>query len=290
VLQSEQGGLPDRAELTAVPYFAQQSHQCGPAALAMALRAAGIAATPESLAPQVFLPQREGSLQAELLAGARRSGALAMSIPRHLPALLAEVAAGTPVIVLQNLGLDWMPRWHYAVVIGYDLAKEEILLRSGAESRQAMPLSTFEHTWRRGGYWGMVVLQPDRLPVTAEEATAVAAAVAFEKTNPPASARQAYQAALERWPGNAVRWIGLGNTAYAVGDRMAAAAAFRRATEENPGNAAAFNNLASILAEIGEFTAARRAAQVAVQLGGLWRDAATATLREIDSAQRRARR
>ena len=45
--------LPARAELTEVPFFPQEEYQCGPAALAMALNAAGLSVTPESLIEQV---------------------------------------------------------------------------------------------------------------------------------------------------------------------------------------------------------------------------------------------
>jgi hypothetical protein len=36
-------GLPSRAELTATPFYPQTEHQCGPAALATVLSAAGLA-------------------------------------------------------------------------------------------------------------------------------------------------------------------------------------------------------------------------------------------------------
>ena len=32
-------------------------------------------------------------------------------------------AGALTLLVLQNLGLSWLPRWHYAVVVGYDLAE-----------------------------------------------------------------------------------------------------------------------------------------------------------------------
>ena len=65
-------GLPVRTELTATPFFPQEAHQCGPASLATALAAAGYPADLGKLGQQVYLPGREGSLQAEMLAGARR--------------------------------------------------------------------------------------------------------------------------------------------------------------------------------------------------------------------------
>lgn len=290
LMQSPVANLPPRAELTSTPFFPQERYQCGPAALAMSLHAAGIPATPEALLPQVYVPQREGSLQTEMLAAGRRNGALSMTIPAHLEALLTEVASGTPVVVLQNLSLPWFPLWHYAVVIGYDLERGEIVLRSGTTERLVMPLSTFEHTWARSDYWGMVTMPPGRLPVTAQESEAVRALVALEKGTDAARSRLAYETALERWPHNLTLQLGYGNAAYASGDRANAAAAFKRATQAHPDSAPAFNNLATVLAELGQFDQAREAAQRAVALGGPWREAARATLQTIETEQRKSAR
>ncbi len=286
LLQRAPQALPRQAELSATPFFPQERYQCGPAALAMTLNAAGIATSPDALVAQVYVPQREGSLQPEMLAAGRRHGALSMTIPPQLEALLTEVAAGHPVLVLQNLSLQWAPLWHYAVVIGYDLDREEIVLRSGVTQRQIMPLSTFEHTWARSNYWGMVTLPPGRLPATPDEASLVSALVALEKSSTPAIARRAYDAALQRWPHNLTLQLGYGNAAYAQGDRVAAAAAFRRATEQHPDSAPAFNNLATVLSDLGQFEQAKLAAEKAVALDGQWRDAAYATLQSIEAAQR----
>ena len=97
-------GLPRSAELADTPFFAQTEYQCGPAALATALGAIGVAASPALLGDEVFLPAREGSLQTEMVAGARRHGAVATLIPGRLEDVLREVAAGHVVVVLQNLG------------------------------------------------------------------------------------------------------------------------------------------------------------------------------------------
>lgn len=282
LLQESASRLPPRVELATTPFFPQERYQCGPAALAMSLIAAGIDVTPEALKPQVYVPQREGSLQPEMLAAARRNGAVAMRIPPGLDALLTELAAGHPVLVLQNLGLSWMPLWHYAVVIGYDLEQDEIILRSGTTERLAVPLSTFDRTWERRSRWGMVTLPPGRLPATAGETAVVDALLAFEKTGDAARARKAYASALQRWPHNLALQLGLGNTAYAAGDRGAAAAAFRQAAQEHPENAPAFINLATVLLELGDVKQARQAAEHAIALGGPWRKAAAATLQTIE--------
>ena len=62
--------------------------------------------------------------------------------------LLREIAAGTPVIVLENYGIGPWPAWHYAVAVGYDLKTGEIIRRSGPRRRQAIPFPVFEYVWK----------------------------------------------------------------------------------------------------------------------------------------------
>lgn len=285
LLAEARADIPRQVELKATPFIAQERYQCGPAALAMTLRAAGVAVDAEALVPQVYLPARQGSLQVEMLAAARRNGAFGMAIAPRLDALVAELAAGNPVLVLQNLSLPIAPVWHYALAIGYDLDRGDIILRSGTTERLVMPLATFEHTWARSGYWAMVALSPGRLPATAGEAAVLDALVAFEKTGAPAASGQAYASALRRWPRNLALALGVGNAAYAAGDRAGAAAAFAHAAVLHPHNGAGFNNLAMTLKELGRLAEARAAAEQAVALGGPWRQAALATLASIAEAE-----
>jgi tetratricopeptide (TPR) repeat protein len=289
LLAAPHGDLPRLVELKSTPFIAQERYQCGPAALAMSLRAAGFAIDADALVPQVYLPQREGSLQVEMLAAGRRNSAFSMTIPPRIDALVAELAAGNPVLVLQNLSLPIKPMWHYAVAIGYDLERGDIILRSGVTERLVMPMSTFEHTWARSGYWGMVTLAPGRLPATATEAATLDALVAFEKHSPPAAARQTYALAVRRWPANLGLAMGLGNTAYDAGDRAAAAEAFQRASAHHPDSGAALNNLAVALMDLGRLQEARAAAEKALTLGGAWSDAARDTLASIALAEKRRR-
>lgn len=283
LIAHDSAGLPQRVELDAVPFHAQADFQCGPAALAMALGAAGKPIEPEALRPQVYLPGRQGSLQVEMLAAARRNGAVAIELKPSLSDLLAEIAAGSPVVVLQNLALDWYPVWHYAVAIGYDLEARSITLRSGSERRNEMPLGAFERTWRRGGYWAMLALPPGRMPASVAPTDYLNAVARLEKSGPLESAQAAYEQALERWPSNLTALIGLGNTAYQIGDLEAAERAFRRATVAHPLSAAAHNNLAQSLMELDRRDEALVEARVAIGLGGTFEDVAMRTLDTIVS-------
>ena len=128
--------LPQRAELTEVPFFPQIDYQCGPAALATSMANFNVAVTAEQLVPQVYLPARQGSLQVEMLATPRRYGLVSYQLAPSLENLLREVAAGTPVGTLQNLHADW----HEAVAVGYGFQPNEWVLRCGVRDRRAMRL------------------------------------------------------------------------------------------------------------------------------------------------------
>ncbi len=275
-------GLPARAELEQVVFYAQEEHQCGPAALAMALQHAGQNVAPEQLKELLYLPEKQGSLQAEMLASARRNGTLAYVLQPKLRDVLSEVAAGNPVLVLQNLGLSWYPVWHYAVVVGYDLRSEEIILRSGLERRQLLTFITFENTWARSGHWAMLVLPPGRMAQTASAEGYVQSIIALQHSSPATDVWPAYRAAMQRWPDNLLTQIAAGNFAYQHGELKQAQEFFEQAAERHPDAVAALNNLAQTLSDQGKYEDAALVARRAVALGGPLNAQARSTLAEIE--------
>ena len=287
-------GLPSRGELTDTPFFPQQRYQCGPAALATVLKHSGVDIDAAALVDEIYLPSRQGSLQIEILASSRRHGRLPYRIPAEMSALLKEITAGNPILVLQNLGLSWAPQWHYAVVVGFDLPQREIILRSGTEARHRTNMNTFEHTWARSQHWGIVVLPVDTLPATATAESYLRSVVNLEGTKLKDRwklANTAYRTALIRWPNNLVAQMGLGNSAYQLADLNAAADAFRNAVRDHPDAAAAHNNLAQVLMELavmkdGKLDEAEKHAQRAVKLGGPHLEIYRETLGEIQRAKK----
>ncbi|MDH3231752.1 MAG: PA2778 family cysteine peptidase [Alphaproteobacteria bacterium] len=263
-LLRDPGALPPRATVDEVPFFPQEKYYCGPAAVAMALAWTGLPVTQDDLVPQVYTPGREGTLQPDVIAALRRNGRLAVAVG-SLPDLLAELAAGRPVLVFQNLGLSWVPRWHFAVAIGYDLEARDLILHSGTNENYRLDLGTFERTWQRGGYWALAVLKPGQLPVRADELAVLRAAAGLERATRFEAAAGAYQAIAERWPASFAAHFGLGNVRYALEDLAGAEAAYRRAIAANPDAAGpAWNNLAYALAAQGRNEEAVLAAQEAV--------------------------
>ena len=234
----------------------------------MVFNAAGVQANVESVIPLVYLPGRRGSLQAEMLGATRRSGLVAYTLAPRLEDLLREVAAGTPVVVLLNLAFRFLPVWHYAVVVGYDLDKRHVIVRSGSKARDEWSFGFLEYLWQESDYWSMLALAPGRMPATAREAEFAAAVAALEQSGRPREARESYRALLARWPDNLVGLIGLGNAEYVLKDMPAAERAFRRASEAHAQSAIAFNNLAHVLELLGRLEEAEAAARNAVALAG----------------------
>ncbi len=270
-------------EIADVPFFAQHEHHCGPAALAMLLAFGGEPVTPEALVPEVFVPGREGTLQSGLVAAARAHGRVAYPL-RGLDELLAELEAGHPVLVLQNLGLAWYPVWHYAVMIGYDLGDATIRLHSGAEKRRILPLATFERTWARASHWALAVLPPGELPASASPRRWLRAASGLERAGRTADSEAAYRAAHARWHASGEAWLALGNAQYARGALAEAAYAHAAATDFARDPGPAWNNLAQVLGELGRREDALQAIRRAIALGGPRLPAYLETLEELEGA------
>ena len=243
----QQLDIPPSALLTDVPFHAQDEYQCGPAALAMVLNHQGLADTPDSLVERVYLPERQGSLQVEMVAAARERDLLAYPLDGRIESVLREVAAGNPVLVMQNLALNWYPQWHYAVVIGYDLDQQVMILHSGLNADQREPFRLFNKTWTRADNWAQVMLPPDQLPATAEPLPYLTAASELEETGRLRSAQAAYETALKQWPAQPAARFGLGNVAWAQGHREKAARHFLQLTKEHPAVTVGWNNLAVTL-------------------------------------------
>jgi tetratricopeptide (TPR) repeat protein len=251
VLTDAAAHLPRQVELGQVPFFPQEQYQCGPAALATVLQAAQVPVSAQELTAAVYLPKRKGSLQLELIAATRLHDRMPYELPPQLPALLQQVAAGRPVLVMQNLGWKIAPVWHFAVLVGYDLDARTVLLRSAATERLVMDVDRFERTWSRAQRWALIVLEPGELPPAAQPDRYLNAAASLEAIGRLDAASQAYRSALRAWPQSVWPVLGLANINYRNGEREAAEKGYRAALALDTGNIVALNNLAQILADRG---------------------------------------
>jgi len=238
-------------ELSDTPFFPQRTHQCGPAALATALGASRVDVTPDELEPLVYLPKKYGSLQIEMLAAPRKYGRLTYTLEPELDAVLDELDAGRPVLVLHNYGVPFLPRWHYAVVVGYDPKRATLILRSGTTQRLVLSAGNFMRAWDNGGRWAMVVLRPGELPANPDRARYLEAAAAFERVAKPQESLLTFDAAVKHWADDPVAWVGRGTAHYRSGDLTGAADDYAAALRIDASQIGARNNLAMTLLDLG---------------------------------------
>ncbi len=273
-------------ELVDVPFFPQDEFQCGPAALATVLVDAGIDVTPQALKSQVFIPDRRGSLQAELLAATRRHGRVPYVLPGSLAPILDEIRAGRPVLLLQNLGMERWPVWHYAVLVGFDPGRDRFLLRSGTTQRKQSRARNLLASWDKAGRWSIVVVSPSDPPVSADVLGWLRAVAPFESTGNLKLASEGYNAAVKRWPDEAIAWAALGNVRYLQKNLVAAEESYSRALTLSENLWTARNNLIRTLVDRGCAGRAepwvRSAGEPPPEFASMWQE----TLSDLAAADR----
>ncbi len=278
-------------ELDDVPFFAQEKYQCGPAALATLLVNSGVDITPEELVAAVYVPDRKGSFQPELKAAARTYNRVPYEPDPNLETLLAEIDAGNPVLVLQNFWFDWFPKWHYAVVVGYDPQAQTVILRSGTQERRVEKLDAFVRTWSGGDNWALLTLRPDQIPASATPDRYIGALAQSAGRISANAMTTALEAALKQWPVNANVVFAAANNARSQDDVSKAAQLYRKSLVLDPNHLGALNNFSDLLLSESCFaTAATRinkAQQLADPNSPLYATI-IATAKEIDATNKNA--
>lgn len=219
------GDKDGRVRVADVPFFPQEGFQCGPAGMAMVLGWSGLDIKPQALDARLGASADPRRTLAE---HASHYGRLAYPIT-GTPAMLSELTAGHPVLVVQNLGVESQPLWNCVVAIGYDRPAGQVLLHSGDQAGKRMSLRLFERLWADSGQWGLVVLRPGDLPAAAGPTDYVKAAYSLQRAGRYWEAVLAYDAALATWPSDPSALMGLGASLYLLGDPLGAAEAYRAA-------------------------------------------------------------
>ncbi len=257
-------GIPKRVKAQDVKFVSQTKDHCGPAALSMAFDWAGVKLTPDQASKEVFTPGAKGTYQMDIVSAARRHGLMSVKIS-NMEDLLRELGQGSPVVVFQNLGFDWYELWHYSVVTGYDLDKRTVYLNSGNEKNKALSFEQFERGWKRGGYWGQLILPPGKLSETAELSEHLKSAAAIENAGMETEALKAYEVIISRWPHSHWAWFALGNLKTREGELARAKTNFEQALDLKPSFSYGWYNYAFLLQEMGEGHSAKGAAANALK-------------------------
>ena len=270
------------AELVRVPFFPQRDYECGPAALAEVLTFSGIDRGPDDLVSAVYLPERQGSLQPEMIAAARKNGRLVYPL-ETAEEIQAQLRHGLPVLIFQNLGIPRYPRWHYAVVVGWTPGRQ-VVLRSGTTQRLVKNEATFLRTWEWGGRWAQVILPPDRLPAEPDPERYLSAAWSLESVGQRAAARSAYAGAARQWPDRELPWLAWSNLLIGDKESATALAVLDEGLQYNPQSDVLRLNRATLLLDRGQQEEALRIARAVAGRSGPWQAQAHDLLLEIENA------
>ncbi|MGH7230607.1 MAG: C39 family peptidase [Nitrospiraceae bacterium] len=150
-------------QLDAVPFYPDETDQCGPATLASVLTFWGHGTTPQDLKDEVYVKGLRGSLPIDLLHAAQKRGLEAEFRHGDLDDFKREIDAGHPVVALLNLGYPFFPIGHYVVVTGYDDRRQGLFVHSGLQENRFYPYDRFLRQWEKAGRGVLLVF-----PSTAE--------------------------------------------------------------------------------------------------------------------------
>ena len=140
-----------------VPFIPQRDYYCGPASLAMVLRYWGADADQDAIASELFIKSIKGTLNFDLEFYARRQGFEARSFRGSLAEIKAHLRQNRPLIVFQDLGLGGYEIPHFAVLIGYNEARGEMIAHSGTTEYKVMSHQEFLRTWERRQRWTLLI-------------------------------------------------------------------------------------------------------------------------------------
>ncbi|WP_373000059.1 PA2778 family cysteine peptidase [Sulfurimonas sp.] len=240
-----------------VPFVAPRSELCASSSIGM-ISSYWKSTTPyvpnltlNELDERTLIPAKGGTLQIELIAAARANGLLVYPLEATFEALICELSAHHPVIVLVNRSYSWYPLWHYAPVTGYDAKTQTISMHFGERANETFSIGTFASLWQRSGNWGVVLLPPTELPASASAKKFLLSAYDLEKIGMINEAIIAYETALTRWADDIPTLFALANAYYKLQQIIKAEEIYRYILLIDYKYPFALNNLADILCHTG---------------------------------------
>ncbi len=138
-----------------VPFIPQEEETCGPTSLAMLLRFLGTDVATADLVRDTRTAGLAGTLITDLASAARRRGVPAEVTELDLPRLEERIRAGTPVILLVDLGTWVWSRPHFLLAYGW--TSEGIVAHSGRREGTVIPFSRLDAQWAKMGRLSIVV-------------------------------------------------------------------------------------------------------------------------------------
>lgn len=191
--------LAERVELADVPFFQLSDAQGGPSALAALLNHHGVITSPGLVDERIQQLAKGQSAPAGLEVVARSYDLLVYPVPGNLDALMQQVSAGHPVLVMQDR-LFGGPGTQFALLVGYDQRERTLVLRSGNTRRWYTSFARFDDAWGEAGRWAVLLMPTNQLPAQPLKQTWLTAAQALEQQGRADAAQRALRTARQVWP------------------------------------------------------------------------------------------
>jgi hypothetical protein len=156
-------GLPSEVALPWTPVRALLPDYCGPATLTSILHYWGRPVDQATIGRSVFDRQRSGTLAGDLILYAQQAGLQAISRSGSRGDLRRWLAAGLPIVVLQDLSPQDR-RGHFRVVVGYsDIQRQFLICDCTEPSLCALGYDRFDDLWFHFDHWCLLAAPAERL-------------------------------------------------------------------------------------------------------------------------------
>jgi ABC-type bacteriocin/lantibiotic exporter with double-glycine peptidase domain len=132
-----------------VPFFKQETHQCGQASLASVLAYYKNPVDIQQIIRATYSETLKGSLMADLENYAKGLGYKTESGQGTLQTIKDSVLAQKPVIILMDHGIWLAAKPHYIVVFGFN--EKGFIAHDGAKSSVFFGYGGFDKNWKKMG-------------------------------------------------------------------------------------------------------------------------------------------
>jgi predicted double-glycine peptidase len=138
-----------------LPFYPQESYQCGPASLAGVLNYWGVKVTPDEVARNIFSTSARGTLTLDMVLYAQQKELSAEQYKGSLENLKQSIDLGYPIVVLVDYGGILYQLNHFMVIIGYN--EYGIFANSGKDLEKFMPEEDFMKSWEKANFWTLLI-------------------------------------------------------------------------------------------------------------------------------------
>jgi len=138
-----------------VPFYPQETYQCGPASLAGVLNYWGVDVTPDDIAREIFSESARGTLNIDMVLYAQSKGLQANYYRGNIEDIQRNISCGFPMIVLVDFGFMLYQANHFMVIVGYN--ENSVVVNSGKYQGRLLSWKDFKKAWGKANYWTLFI-------------------------------------------------------------------------------------------------------------------------------------